>query len=99
MPIIRHKHAANYTVVPNEILRNKTLSLRDIGLLCYLLSLPDDWEFSILGLTAVLPHDGRDAIAASVKHIQEAGYLQYDRPRGKNGRIGKVIWIVSDTPM
>lgn len=99
MPILRHKHLQEFTVVPNSLLRDQKLSLRDIGILIFMLSLPDEWEFSIAGFDAILPHDGRDAITASLKRIEEAGYLRRDRERGANGQIGGVVWYVSDLPM
>ena len=73
--------------------------MRDVGLLAYILSLPDDWEFSIAGFDAVLPNDGRDAISASLKRIEQAGFLRRERERNASGQIGGVVWYVSDLPM
>lgn len=73
--------------------------MRDVGLLAYMLSLPDDWEFSIAGFDAVLPNDGRDAISASLKRIEQAGFLRRERERNASGQIGGVVWYVSDLPM
>ena len=98
MPILRHEHVNNFTIVPNELLRDPGLSLRDVGLLCVMLSLPDEWAFSIKGLEKIFPHDGRDAICKSLRRIESAGYLHRDRQRDKTGKIGPVIWLVSDVP-
>lgn len=62
-----------------------------------MLSLPDDWEFSIRGLTSIFKNDGRDAVQVSLKRIEKAGYLSMEQIREK-GRLGKVIWTVSDIP-
>ena len=96
MAILRHEHARDFTVIPNRLLRDGSLSLRDAGLLCVMLSLPDDWEFSVRGLTTLFPHDGRDGICASLRRIEGAGYLRRERQRGAGGRMGPVVWIVSD---
>ena len=99
MPILRHKINQEFTILPNCTLKDRRLSLRDVGLLAYMLHLPDGWEFSISGLDAVLPHDGRDAIAASLQRIEKASYLRRERERNANGQIGGVVWYVSDLPM
>ncbi len=98
MPILRHKHECEYTVVPNFLLRDKRLSLRDVGLLTFMLSLPENWEFSVAGLVETLGRDGRDAISKSLIAIEKAGYLTRERTRPAGGRIGPVVWTVSDTP-
>lgn len=97
MPILRHEHKTDYTVIPNNLIRDNRLSVRDVGLLCVMLSLPDDWSFSVNGLVSMFQHDGRDGISASLKRIEEAGYLRREQTREK-GKLGAVVWIVSDTP-
>lgn len=99
MAILRHHHEASYTVIPNNIFTDQGLSLKDIGLLCFILHLPDGWNFSVNGLASVLPHDGKDGITASLKRIEQAGYLKRDRERDSFGRLAEAVWIVSDTPM
>lgn len=98
MPVIHHHHSHNYTKVPNKILKDSRLSLADIGLLVYMLSLPKDWEFSVVGLSAILPHDGKDKIASIVKRLKSYGYIQQNVLR-YNGKYMDTEWIVSDTPM
>lgn len=99
MPIIRHRHTADYLVVPNSIFRDKRLSLRDIGLLCFMLSLPDEWSFSAQGLSCSVELDGLAAIKKSVKSIENAGYLRRTKKRASGGRMDGYIWEVSDAPL
>lgn len=99
MPILRHKHTADYLVVPNSIFRDKRLSLRDIGLLCFMLSKPDEWAFSAQGLSCSVELDGLDAIKKSVKAIENAGYLRRTKRRADGGRMDGYIWEVSDAPL
>ena len=53
MSVVRCEKDRNFTVMSNYHLQNKTLSLKAKGLLSFMLSLPDDWNFSISGLCAV----------------------------------------------
>lgn len=99
MPVLRHKHTVEYVVIPNSLLRDERLSLKDIGLLAYMLHLPDDWSFSISGLCTVFGNDGRDSISGSLKRIENAGYLKRERARDTGGKVGGAIWFVSDLPM
>ena len=67
MPVIRHHHTENYTVIPNAIFNDARLNFSDIGLLCYMLHLPDNWVFSVRGLSTALHGGGKDKITASLK--------------------------------
>ena len=96
--IIRHRQERDFTALPNALLQDKRLELRDVGLLCFMLSLPPNWDFSIRGLAAILPHDGVAAIGKSLQRIEAAGYLQRKQDRGKDGKLLPVVWFVSDEP-
>lgn len=96
MSIIRHHHDRNFVILPNELIQNQELSIKDIGLLCYMLSLPDQWEFSLSGLTSVLKHDGRCTISGSVHRLEKAGYIRRSYLRGPDGAIRGCVWEVSD---
>ena len=61
MAVLINRTQKNFTMISNSILRDKDLSLKDRGLLCTICSLPDKWEFSIAGLSAIIP-DGKDAV-------------------------------------
>ena len=98
MPIIRHAQERNFTALPNSLLQDKRLHLNDVGLLCFMLSLPSDWKFSERGLAAILPYDGVAAIGKSLQRIEAAGYLKRKQDRGKDGKLLPVVWYVSDEP-
>lgn len=99
MPILRHNHTHNFLIIPNETVYNCALSLKDLGLLVYMLTLPDDWEFTIKGLCAALPYDGRDSISASLERIESAGYLNREQERDTAGKLRGNIWNISDLPV
>ena len=53
MSIIRVEKTNDYTVMSNNHFRNREMSLRAKGLLSLMLSLPDSWDYSINGLSAI----------------------------------------------
>ena len=97
MAILRKRHA-QYTVIPKGIFCDSRLNLRDVGLLCFMLHLPDDWNFSVAGLCAMRGGDGRDAIRKSVRKLEECGYLERTRDRTDDGTLHEAIWYLNDTP-
>lgn len=98
MPIIRKKQQGGYTVIPNSLLRDQNLRAKDVGILAFLLSLPDDWEFSVSGLAVARPRDGKTAITSSLIRLEELGYLERSRERGDRGTVRGAIWTVYDVP-
>ena len=96
MAFLRKKHKENYTCISNDVFRSD-LSLKARGMLCTMLSLPDDWEFSENGLQAILA-DGQTSIRSAVKELESAGFLSRTRERDESGRMGKCVWIVCDYP-
>lgn len=78
MKITRHRETSDYTVTPNAIYRDKRLSYRALGLLLYLLHLPDGWETDSAQL-ATDRAEGRDAIRTALRQLQDAGYVTRQR--------------------
>lgn len=81
-----------YSTISNIPIQDKNLSFKSRGLLCYILSLPDDWKF-------VKTHfyntstDGRRAIDSAIKELEEKGYIVKTRVRNKEGRFEYVYDI------
>lgn len=96
MAFLRKEHKEKYTCISNDVF-NSDLSLKARGMLCTMLSLPDDWEFSENGLQAILK-DGQTSIRSAIKELESAGFLSRTRERDENGRMGKCVWIVCDYP-
>lgn len=88
---------SNFVVIGNHHIRDKNLSLKAIGLLTIILSLPDDWDFSLTGLVK-MRKEGIDAIRSTVKELEKAGYLRKTAIRDEKGRFGKTEYEVSETP-
>ena len=74
MAVIRVQHTKNYTVMSNYHLRDKTISLKAKGLMSQMLSLPDDWDYTVDGLVAINVEQ-RSAIVSALKELKSAGYL------------------------
>lgn len=74
MAVFRVHKTDNYTVMSNTHLRDTSLSLKAKGLLSMVLSLPDDWKYSIKGL-ASLCLEGQDAVKAAIAELEQGGYV------------------------
>lgn len=97
MAVFRVKKTRDYTVMANHHLRNKTLSLKAKGLLSLMLSLPDDWDYTLKGLARIC-RDGVDSIAAAVNELEEAGYIVRKRVRDDKGRVRDMEYTILEHP-
>ena len=94
--VLKNETQGNYLVVSQSIMHDKTLKLFDRGLLVTLMSLPDNWNFTIRGLAVILC-DGRDAIAGGLKRLQDRGYLVKEQLRD-NGQFSDICLRINMTP-
>ena len=85
MAVFRIKRNKNYTVMSNYHLQDKDLSLKAKGLLSYMLSLPDDWDYSINGLVAICK-EGVKAIKNTLKELKRCGYLVIYKKQNEIGQ-------------
>lgn len=97
MAILRNKTREQFTVVNSAILKDKTLSLKERGLLITLLSLPDNWDFNLKGICSLFP-DGKDSIRAGLSSLQEKGFIRHYRERDEKGHLQSTVWEVYETP-
>lgn len=94
MAVLRKEKRNSYTVIDNEIFKDNTLSMKAKGLLCQMLSLPDNWSYSIAGLTTLVS-DGESAVRSALKELKEAGYFRREQVR-KDGKIAKIEYVISE---
>ena len=80
MAVFRVERNTGYTVMSNHHLRNKELSLKAKGLLSQMLSLPEDWDYTLAGLSHI-NREKIDAIREAVKELEKAGYIVRSRER------------------
>lgn len=87
----------NYTVMSNHHLQNPRLSLKAMGLLSKILSLPEDWNYSIKGLATVCK-DGYQSVSTALSELEAEGYLIRRQLRDERGRISNTEYIFRETP-
>ena len=97
MAIIRVQHTKDYTVMANFHLRDRNLSLKAKGVMSFMLSLPDTWDFSMEGL-AICSKDGVDSVRSALKELEDSGYLVRSRARDEKGKVGKAIYDLYEKP-
>ena len=86
MPVFHVKKTTDYTVMSNHHLRDKSLSLKAKGLLSQILSLPEEWDYTLQGL-AYINREQIDAIRQAVHELERAGYIVRTRERDSRGRL------------
>ena len=95
MAVLKNRTQNNFTMISNSILRDKELSMKDRGVLCTICSLPDGWEFSIAGLSSIVP-DGKDSIRASLIKLEKLGYIKRTQTRGKGGKFISEVEVFTE---
>lgn len=95
MSIIRRAPGErDFTILRNEIFNDERISADGLGVLCYLLSKPDNWHVSLVQLQGRFSV-GRDKMQATVRHLRELGYMTLLREQGDAGRFKNVGYLVS----
>lgn len=86
MAVIRVEKDKNFTCMSNYHLKDKRLSLKAKGLMSQMLSLPDDWDYSVAGLVAINKEE-QGAVNSALKELKDAGYLEVvkNMPSKDNG--------------
>ena len=97
MAVFRVEKTKNYTVMSNYHLRDKSLSLKAKGLLSLMLSLPDDWDYTIKGLAQICK-DGMDSIRSAVHELEQHGYVSRRRIRNEKGQVGDIEYTIRERP-
>jgi len=76
----------NYTIMSNYHLQDRNLSYKAKGLLSFMLSLPEDWDYSINGLVAI-SKEGVKAIKNILQELQHCGYLVIEKKQNEIGQF------------
>lgn len=98
MAVFRVKKNYNYTVMLNQHLRNRELSLKAKGLLSQMLSMPEKWDYTISWL-AKNNKDSKDAIRSAINELEVAGYITRCRTRDENGKFSSNEYIIHAFPV
>ena len=98
MAVFRVEKNQNYTVMSNHHLRNADLSLKSKGLLSQMLSLPEEWDYTLKGLSQI-NREGIDAIREAVRELERAGYVTRTRVRNEKGQLGAADYVIHEFPV
>ena len=97
MTKVRVHKTNNFTVMSNHHFKEKKMSLKAKGLLSLMLSLPDDWNYSISGLVR-LSKDGKDGVMTALSELEEFGYLTRERVTNSKGQFAGVEYNIFEEP-
>ena len=93
MAVFRVERTRDYTVMSNHHLKNRSLSLKAKGLLSVMLSLPDEWDYTLRGLAAI-SREGVDAIREAIRELEDAGYIVRSRGRNEKGQLSGTEYVI-----
>ena len=92
MSVMRVNKTSNYTVMSNNHFKEKNMSLKAKGLLSLMLSLPENWDYSINGLVAICK-ENQSAINSTLKELKEFGYLKVTKLMPDKTATGRIEYI------
>jgi hypothetical protein len=97
MSVIRIHKTNNFTVMSNYHFREKGMSLKAKGLLSLMLSLPNDWNYSVAGLVT-LSKDGKDSVMTALAELEKFGYLTRQQLVNEKGQFSGVEYHIFEQP-
>ena len=97
MTIFHVEKNTDYTIMANYHLRDKSLSLKAKGLLSQMLSLPEEWDYTLQGL-AHINREQIGAIRQAVHELERAGYIVRARERDSRGRLRGAGYTIYEQP-
>lgn len=92
MPVFRVHKTRDFTVMSNSHLRDKDLTLKAKGLLSVILSLPDDWKYSIAGLASICK-EGTSAVKSALQELTDAGYVTVTKMYPNQTDSGRIEYV------
>lgn len=97
MSVMRVHKTANFTVMSNYHFKEKGMSLKAKGLLSLMLSLPEDWNYSVSGLVK-LSKDGKDSVMSALSELETHGYLIRTRLTNSKGQFQGIEYNIYEAP-
>lgn len=97
MAVFRVEKNRGYTVMSNHHLRNPDLSLKAKGLLSQMLSLPENWDYTLKGLSSI-NKESIDAIRTAVWELEKAGYITRRQGRDEKGKMTAIEYTIYEQP-
>lgn len=97
MAVFRIEKNVGYTVMSNHHLRNKNLSLKSKGLLSQMLSLPENWDYTLKGLS-MINKESIDAIRTAIWELEKTGYVTRRQGRDEHGKMTDIEYTIYEQP-
>ncbi len=97
MAVFRVEKNKGYTVMSNHHLRNRGLTLKAKGLLSQMLSLPENWDYTLSGLSHI-NRESIDAIRTAVWELEKAGYITRQQGRDGKGKMTAIEYTIYEQP-
>lgn len=97
MAVFRVEKNRGYTVMSNHHLRNPDLTLKAKGLLSQMLSLPENWDYTLKGLSSI-NKESIDAIRTAVWELEKAGYITRRQGRDDKGKMTAIEYTIYEQP-
>ena len=98
MAVFRVERTGDYTVMSNFHLKDKRISLKAKGLLSQMLSLPDDWDYTLSGLSYI-NRESKDAIRSAVNELETAGYIRRRQTTDASGKFAANEYTIFERPI
>ena len=89
MAVVRVNKTSDFTVMSNRHFKEREMSLKAKGLLSLMLSLPDEWDYSIAGL-AVICKENETAIKSTLSELRKFGYLSITKLFPNETKTGRI---------
>lgn len=87
----------NHTWLNNTVLRDPRLSWKAIGIHCYLMHLPSDWDLHVNDLV----HRAKDGMASLLQglgELEKYGYFKKSQTKSPDGKFSSVTYTVFEKP-
>lgn len=97
MSVYRRHKKDNYTCIDNHVFKDHSLSMKAKGLLTQIYSLPDDWEYSVKGLSTLFS-DGRDAVNNAIQELIDHGYIIRTQKQNQAGKFDGYEYDIYEQP-
>ena len=98
MSVFRVEKTRDFTIMSNYHLRDRSISLKAKGLLSVMLSLPEDWDYTMAGL-AHISKEGIGSIKSAIDELEDAGYIVHGRIRNSKGQLKGTEYVIYEHPV
>lgn len=99
MAVIKVIKNRNYSIMSNYHLQDQNLSLKAKGLLSMVLTLPEDWNYTIKGLISIVK-EGETAVTTALNELKQQGYVEIIKKLPNETSSGRIEYeyIIYEIP-